>query len=325
MESLKPIIKWAGGKEKELPYIKENLPKEINRYIEPFVGGGSVYFSMNIEDSYINDKSTELINLYKSIKNNDSEFYSKLDDIYKNWKLLEKVVENNQNELLDIYNDYCKKNDNNKDNKKLKLEFKSTINKFVDKHAKEFNGALTEEFTFGTDNFIKEINRNLISKVSRMHKIENEKGKLVLKDTLDNFECAFKSAYYMHLRFLYNNQEKFNISTSFYEAIFYFIREYCYASMFRYNSDGKFNVPYGGISYNRKEFSKKIEYIKSPKVQNYMAKTKIYEKDFEDFMEEIKPKENDFIFVDPPYDTEFSTYAKNEFDKYDQKRCTMSR
>ena len=32
------IIKWAGGKEKELPYILENLPSKIDRYIEPFVG-----------------------------------------------------------------------------------------------------------------------------------------------------------------------------------------------------------------------------------------------------------------------------------------------
>ena len=44
MEEIKPFIKWAGGKEKELTYIKENLPKKIDRYIEPFVGGGAVYF-----------------------------------------------------------------------------------------------------------------------------------------------------------------------------------------------------------------------------------------------------------------------------------------
>lgn len=41
---MNPIIKWAGGKEKELPYIKENLPSEINRYIEPFIGGRSSLF-----------------------------------------------------------------------------------------------------------------------------------------------------------------------------------------------------------------------------------------------------------------------------------------
>lgn len=44
MEEIKPFIKWAGGKEKELPYIKENLPKQIKRYIEPFVGGRSSIF-----------------------------------------------------------------------------------------------------------------------------------------------------------------------------------------------------------------------------------------------------------------------------------------
>ena len=320
MENLKPIIKWAGGKEKELPYIKENLPKDINNYIEPFVGGGSVYFSMNINNSYINDKSTELINLYKCIQSNDTKFYKKISNIYKNWRLLEKVVNNNQNELLLIYKNYCSESEKNGNSKQLKENFKNTINNFVSKHSKEFNGALTDEFTFGTNNFIKEINKNLISKMSRMHKIEKEKGKLILTDTLDNFECAFKSAFYMHLRFLYNNQEKFNIDTSFYEAIFYFIREYCYASMFRYNKNGKFNVPYGGISYNRKEFGKKIEYISSKQIQDYMKNTKIYEDDFEVFLNKVKPKKNDFIFVDPPYDTEFSTYAKNTFDQKDQIR-----
>ena len=51
-----------------------------------------------------------------------------------------------------------------------------------------------------------------------------------------------------------------------------------------------------------------------------MKNTKIYNKDFEKFLLEVKPQKNDFIFVDPPYDTEFSTYAKNTFDKNDQIR-----
>lgn len=178
----------------------------------------------------------------------------------------------------------------------------------------------SEEFNFGTNNFIKEIEKNLISKMMRMHKIENMRGKMDLSDILDNFECSFKSAFYMHLRYLYNEYENLNINISFYESIFYFIREYCYASMFRYNKNGKFNVPYGGISYNRKDFYKKIKYISSNELQSYMKNTKIYNKDFEKFLLEVKPQKNDFIFVDPPYDTEFSTYAKNTFDKNDQIR-----
>ena len=51
-----------------------------------------------------------------------------------------------------------------------------------------------------------------------------------------------------------------------------------------------------------------------------MKTTDIYNLDFEDFCKKIKLTSKDFIFLDPPYDTEFSTYAKNEFGKNDQIR-----
>ena len=317
---MNPIIKWAGGKEKELPYIKECLPEKIDRYIEPFVGGGAVYFNLNISNSIINDKSEELINLYRCIKKQDEEFFSKLKAIYKNWRLLEKVVKTNSEELLNIYKEYCKELNDSNDVKNIKIKFNDKIYAFVIKHAEEFNGILSEEFNIEIDNFIGEIVKNLISKMNRMYKIEIQRKKMNEKDTLDNIECAFKSAFYMHFRHLYNEYKSLNINISFYTAIFYFIREFCYASMFRYNKNGKFNVPYGGISYNRKDFSKKIEYISSKKIIEYMKNTEIYCDDFEKFLNEVKPKQGDFIFLDPPYDTEFSTYAKNEFAKKDQIR-----
>lgn len=317
---MNPIIKWAGGKEKELPYIKENLPNNINRYIEPFIGGGAVYFNLDIKKSIINDKSEELINLYRCIKNNDKEFFSNLKAIYKNWILLERVVESNSIELLNIYKDYCTDLSINSESKNIKTKFNDKIYAFVIKHAEEFNGILSADFNIEIDNFINEITKNLISKMNRMFKIEKQRNQMNKKDTLDNIECAFKSAFYMHFRHLYNEAEKLNINTSFYTAIFYFIREFCYASMFRYNKNGKFNVPYGGISYNRKEFIKKIEYIESKRIKEYMEQTQIYCDDFEVFLREINPEKGDFIFLDPPYDTEFSTYAKNKFAKKDQVR-----
>ena len=317
---MNPIIKWAGGKEKELPYIKENLPNKIERYIEPFVGGGAVYFNIDIKKSLINDKSKELINLYKCIQENDKEFFSKLKAIYKNWRLLEKVVENNSSELLKMYREYCKELNSNLEIKNIKVKFNDKIYAFVIRHAEEFNGILSADFNIEIDNFINEIGKNLISKMNRMYKIETQRKKMNDIDTLDNLECAFKSAFYMHFRHLYNESDSLNINSSFQTAIFYFIREFCYASMFRYNKNGKFNVPYGGISYNRKEFNKKIEYIASEKIRKYMKETQIYCEDFESFLDKITPKKGDFMFLDPPYDTEFSTYAKNEFAKKDQIR-----
>ena len=316
----KSFIKWAGGKEKELPIILSNLPKRYNRYIEPFVGGGSVYLNINCEDSIINDKSDELIMLYNMIKSNNKEFIKKLKEINYNWVLLENIVADNSKELLNLYNGYVLSKKKSTNNKKIKTDYSDKIYEFVLSHAEEFNGLMTEHFNIRIDNFLSEIKKNMISKIERMSKIEDARGKMTEDNILKNIECALKSAFYMHFRFLYNSRIELEISDEFYCAIFYFIREYCYASMFRYNASGKFNVPYGGISYNRKDFDKKIKNLNSTKLRKYMAHTTIYNMDFEDFCNSIKIKETDFMFLDPPYDTEFSTYAGNEFGKKDQIR-----
>ena len=316
----KSFIKWAGGKEKELPIILSNLPKKYNRYIEPFVGGGSVYLNINCEDSIINDKSDELIMLYNMIKSNNKEFIKKLKEINYNWVLLENIVADNSKELLNLYNGYVLSKKKSTNNKKIKTDYSDKIYEFVLSHAEEFNGLMTEHFNIRIDNFLSEIKKNMISKIERMSKIEDTRGKMTDDNILENIECALKSAFYMHFRFLYNSSIELEISDEFYCAIFYFIREYCYASMFRYNASGKFNVPYGGISYNRKDFDKKIKNLNSTKLRKYMAHTTIYNMDFEDFCNSIKIKETDFMFLDPPYDTEFSTYAGNEFGKKDQIR-----
>ena len=63
---MQPFIKWPGGKQEELKVIIPNLPKKIERYIEPFVGGGAVYLDIDkTEELIINDKSKELISLFK--------------------------------------------------------------------------------------------------------------------------------------------------------------------------------------------------------------------------------------------------------------------
>lgn len=320
MTYIKSFIKWAGGKEKELPIILSNLPDNFERYIEPFVGGGSVYLNINCEKSIINDKSDELILLYNMIKNCNQKFVKKLKEINKNWILLENIVDNNSKELLTLYKNYSKQVNKEKINKRIKINYSDKIYEFVLEHSEEFNGLLSEHFNIKIENFLSEIKKNLLSKIERMRKIELNRGKMSDENILENLECAFKSAYYMHFRYLYNNKLELEIEDEFYCAIFYFIREYCYASMFRYNANGKFNVPYGGISYNRKDFDRKINYLNSSKLKGYMKNTDAYNLDFEYFCKKIKLTCKDFIFLDPPYDTEFSTYAKNEFGKDDQIR-----
>ena len=90
--------------------------------------------------------------------------------------------------------------------------------------------------------------------------------------------------------------------------------------MFRYNSEGEFNVPYGGMGYNNNFLDTKIKYISSDDFLYKLRNTNIENLDFYDFMKNKNITEKDFIFLDPPYDTEFSTYDKNEFTLKDQER-----
>lgn len=310
---LSPIIKWAGGKEQELKYIHPKLPTKINNYYEPFIGGGAVYFSLNANNFFINDKSNELINLYNAISRQDVKFFGIVDEIIHNWGLLRKIIQDNKNDFIKIYVSYS----SNLSNESM---IKNWVISFVLKHSEEFNGMFDTSFNINIDNFLNEIKKNIVNKMKRMKKIEVERGTLPENDILDNAESALKSAFYMHFRHLYNNIEKYNINSSFATAIFFFIRNYAYSGMFRYNKDGGFNVPYGGIGYNRKNLTKKIDYLTSKKLISHLEKTTIDNLDFEDFFRKNNPKKDDFIFLDPPYDSEFSTYAQNEFTKRDQER-----
>jgi DNA adenine methylase len=90
--------------------------------------------------------------------------------------------------------------------------------------------------------------------------------------------------------------------------------------MFRYNSSGEFNIPYGGMSYNTKNFKTKIGNMFNKDVAAIFENTDIHCSDFEVFLDEVKPGKNDFMFLDPPYDTDFSDYEGRDFTAKDQER-----
>ena len=69
IKHLKPLIKWSGGKSDEIKVFEKYFPEHYTRYIEPFIGGGALYFYLNPDNAVISDVHTELIDLYKSIGN----------------------------------------------------------------------------------------------------------------------------------------------------------------------------------------------------------------------------------------------------------------
>jgi DNA adenine methylase len=65
--SCKPILKWAGGKQQLLEKLVDRLPTSFERFVEPMVGGGALFFSLAPSKALIADCNPELINLYRTI------------------------------------------------------------------------------------------------------------------------------------------------------------------------------------------------------------------------------------------------------------------
>ena len=101
--NLKPLFKWSGGKKDELVKILPHIPNNYSIYIEPFIGGGAVYFNLNPKKAVINDIHKELIDFYQNIKDG-------------NINLIYKFMENNLNDEETYYNVRAFKCENSLDN-----------------------------------------------------------------------------------------------------------------------------------------------------------------------------------------------------------------
>ncbi len=66
----KPFLKWAGGKTQLLDELKAKAPDSFGRYIEPFIGGGAMFFAMQPNAGVIADSNPELVNVYQCIADN---------------------------------------------------------------------------------------------------------------------------------------------------------------------------------------------------------------------------------------------------------------
>lgn len=73
-----PFLKWAGGKRQLISQMDQYFPKDYNKYIEPFVGGGAIFFYLLPEHSILIDINQDLINAYNVIKNNFSRLIESL-------------------------------------------------------------------------------------------------------------------------------------------------------------------------------------------------------------------------------------------------------
>lgn len=192
---MKPIIKYRGGKSKEIPQILPYIPQFTGKYIEPFFGGGALFFYLEPKQAIINDINKNLIDFYIDVKNNYFQIKDELfriEMLYKkNRADFDKLKEQYPNDRVSDYNEdlYYKMRD-------------------------MYNGLCDSEFSYGTIYYF--INKTAYSGMIRY----NSNGQFnVPYGRYKNFNTALLTKEHYNLL---KNTEIFNYS---YEDIFAIAQE----------------------------------------------------------------------------------------------------
>ena len=86
-----PFIKWVGGKANLLFSLRQRLPERIGTYVEPFVGGGALFFDVQPADAKLNDVNPRLINLYVSVRSHKEELIDSLNSYESEYNTLASI------------------------------------------------------------------------------------------------------------------------------------------------------------------------------------------------------------------------------------------
>ena len=310
---MKPILKWPGGKSQEIAKVYGLIP-EHSRYLEPFFGGGAMFFHLQPERAAINDTSRELMSFYAMVRSQDRVLHECLNGYAGSFAGMLELCRSRVLQLLDVFEQL--------DNREAAAV---SLRDLLDLWIPEILGLIPPCLHVDAAAFRQELERSVWDKLCRTE-ANHRKKPFSPEDLAENLVTGFASGYYMYFRQIYNNHnlgiKKLPAAEA--AANFFFVRESCYGSMFRYNARGEFNIPYGGMSYNQKDLQRKVDAIFCPEMAKLMAGTKIYCRDFEEFLQEVRPTGNDFMFLDPPYDTEFSDYEGTAFTRLDQARLALT-
>jgi len=80
MSAVQPFVKWAGGKSQLLGELERYFPRNYNRYFEPFLGGGAVFFHLKPREAVLSDANFELVNTYRIVSSKVNDLIRRLQD-----------------------------------------------------------------------------------------------------------------------------------------------------------------------------------------------------------------------------------------------------
>ena len=291
---LTPFLKWPGGKSGELPAIAAAAPELTGRYIDPFVGGASILLAVpEGVEAWANDAAPDLMELYQAAAAERPTFSAAAWGVAQAW-----------NELAAPRRGLpgpCRR---------VPGRFESGLATVSDYSYRQAFGRVLRLAGTGLEDTL----ARALSRISRSSSSgcgdtgEPRADALRSRPPGQRGGCRAGGPLHGHPDPLQPSSRALRPSTIRRLADFLFLREFAYAAMFRFNARGEFQRPVWRRQLHRKSLAGKPDALFGAGHAGAPSDTTWRCTDFETFLEEAAPAESDFLFVDPPYDSDFSDY-----------------
>ncbi len=290
VHGFRPLLKWPGGKTREWPALAPYVPWDVRHLVDPFMGGLAPFALTPFSGrAHLSDLHPRLVALHVLTQRQDAEFLAACDALAAAWDALGPLAA------------------------QLAPAFEALLQSAREgERAPDAASALSDApRALEDDAFAPRLAASLADKALRLARLELRHAvRFEGAECARHGETAVRAAFYGLVR-----EREHGATGAAAAADFLFVREYCYGSMFRQNADGAFNIPYGGASYNAKPFARKVERLRDPRTVAALARAEFACGDFGSVLADLAPhlERRDLVFLDPPYDSDFSAYGGNEF------------
>lgn len=282
-QRLRPLVKWPGSKTRELPAILPLIGKP-ERYYEPFAGSGAVLFATEPAiKGRLCDRNPHLVELYEAMRR-----CSLFPGFAGRLARLREALQG-----IDALSDW-------------RLDFPET-RRTLEPYG-ELGAMVMAE----------------VAKAARRKEIwMMKKGISPCQSIL---QTALQAGLFTAVRHEFNglaheNLEPGSWHSEWRAALFWYVREYAFSGMFLVNRSGNESVAYGGASYNAKSFHRRLEQLSAPLMRDRLANTHFTLGDWSTLLDgDDAPDSRDTVFLDPPYDREFTSYGGQGFGHDEHRR-----
>lgn len=295
MESL---VTWIGGKGKYLDRILPLMPRSGKRYIEPFVGGGSLFLNAEGFGQYrIGDMCPELMGIYVGVREHGRQVCQHLKNINEAWWNIGQVFRCKEAEMTAPYREFA-------DARDRYCTFIERVDALM--RTVRYGDVFRERYT-GDDAFEME-KRFQYSKMFWHLKRNPTKDEALVTEYL---LTAMKMSVYSYFIELYGSGKK--LDESLRNAVLMFLLEYSSNGQFTFDKKGFYRPTYAGRGHNRHSMDGKITMLKSEPFKARMAATRLFCGDAIAQMRKMRPGEEDFIVVDPPLGNMYKTVGNHTY------------